>query len=176
MKHIKNPEEFVNESASPTEILKGFKKVSKRILDENVKSEVKRYLYGSKTEFKETGKFFKIGAKHTKNKFVDLFLKHKKGEKLTKEEKKFLYRQSIDILKIVGLVIPFQVLFPIPVPMIGTTILILLEYIFRKMGINILPDAYYADPSNYNKIKKVEDFVEGKVDSSTFFEDSLSFR
>lgn len=152
MKHVKSPEEYyseelLNEGVS-FEILKNFKKVSKKIFDENVKSEVKRYVFGSKQEFKETGQYFRI-----------LYTRYKKGEKLTKEEKKFLLRQSVDILKIIGLVIPFQVLFPVPLPMVGTTILIILEYVFRKMGIKILPDAYYKDYKEPN-LKKVEEFIE----------------
>lgn len=155
MKHVKSisehiqEEEFIIESFSTPAfiILKKFKKNSRIIFDEKIKSEVKRYIKGSKTEFKESGEFIK------------LFRKYMKREKLSKKEKKFLIYQGVDILKMIGIVIPFQVLFPLPVPMVGTVILILLEYVFRKMGIKILPNAFY-EKEKPELNKQVEEYIE----------------
>lgn len=68
------------------------------------------------------------------------------GKEVTKEEKRFLKAQSIDLLKIV----PLLALSIIPTPIPTTTILILLG---KKYGIDLLPNSHKPAEKRLKRIK-----------------------
>ncbi len=90
--------------------------------------EAGRYSTGIKTEAIETKETFTILSKYIKK------------EKLSREEKKKFKRQVIDILRSSGVIVPVML---IPLPFIGTLLLIIMDHLLLSMHIQLLPDAFY---------------------------------
>ena len=90
--------------------------------------EAGRYSTGIKTEAIETKETFTILSKYIKK------------EKLSREEKKKFKRQVIDILRSSGVIVPIML---IPLPFIGTLLLIIMDHLLLSMHIQLLPDAFY---------------------------------
>lgn len=108
--------------------LKSFYDILITKLTPYIKQEYTRYSNGIKGEYKETKEAFEIFNKYTRK------------EKLTDEEKTIFKDQMIDILKSVGVVLPTQLL---PLPLVGTFLLIVMEHVFEKIGVKILPSSFY---------------------------------
>lgn len=94
----------------------------------HVKEEIKRYATGFKGEAKDTKEAFLILRKYASR------------EDLTDEEKQIFKDQMIDILKGVGVVVPFQL---IPLPFVSTILMMLTDQTMKSMGIHILPSSFY---------------------------------
>lgn len=90
--------------------------------------EAGRYSTGLKTEVVETRETFTILSKYIRN------------EKLSREEKKKFKKQVIDILRSSGVMVPVML---IPLPFIGTLLLIIMDHLLLSMHIQLLPDAFY---------------------------------
>ena len=90
--------------------------------------EATRYTSGVKVEVKETRDAFFILTKYMKR------------EKLTPAERKQFVRQMINLLKGTGVVVP--VLF-IPVPFVGTVLLVIMDHLLMSMNIQLLPSSFY---------------------------------
>jgi len=90
--------------------------------------EAGRYSTGIKVEAVETRETFTILTKYIKK------------EKISREEKKKFKRQVIDILRSSGVIVPVMI---IPLPFIGTLLLIILDHLLLSMHIQLLPDAFY---------------------------------
>lgn len=113
--------------------------------------ETTRYSGGIKGEAKETKEAFQILTKYMKR------------EKLTPAEKKQFVKQMIDLLKGTGVVVPVLL---IPLPFVGTVLMIIVEHLLLSMNIQLLPSAFYpADkkdlltPEAIEKELKGEDFT-----------------
>jgi hypothetical protein len=90
--------------------------------------ESSRFTSGMKGEAIETKESFLILAKYLKN------------EKLTSAEKKRFKKQTLNILKSAGVVVPVML---IPLPFISTLLLIIMDHVLISMNIQILPTAFY---------------------------------
>ena len=90
--------------------------------------EANRYSTGIKTEAIETKDTFTILTKYIKN------------DKVSREEKKRFKRQVIDILRSSGIMVPVML---IPLPFIGTLLLIIMDHLLLSMNIKLLPDSFY---------------------------------
>jgi hypothetical protein len=90
--------------------------------------EASRFSTGMKGETIETKESFLILAKYLKN------------EKLTSAEKKRFKKQTLNILKSAGVVVPVML---IPLPFISTLLLIIMDHVLLSMNIQILPTAFY---------------------------------
>lgn len=105
-----------------------------------------------KKKFKEQlHNFLENSAKEiveTKEAGVIIF-KHIQGTTLTKEEKTFIRIQTYDVLKSIGIIVPF-VFIP------GASILIAaIVTVANKKGINILPSSFSAKKDEKNDQKNV---------------------
>jgi len=78
-------------------------------------------------------------ARETKEAFV-ILTRYMKREKLTSAEKKQFVKQMIDLLKGTGVVVPVLL---IPLPFVGTVLLIIVEHVLLSMNIQLLPSAFY---------------------------------
>lgn len=89
-----------------------------------------RYTGGIKGEAKETKAAFQILTKYMKR------------EKLTSAEKKQFVKQMIDLLKGTGVVVPVML---IPLPFVGTVLLVIVEHLLLSMNIQLLPSSFYPE-------------------------------
>jgi hypothetical protein len=94
----------------------------------------------NKKKFKEKLHDFLASANHeiVKTKEAGLIIiKHQvSGEKLSKEEKRFIKEQTYDVLKSIGIIVPFALL-----P--GASVLIpIIVSVAKKRGIDILPSSF----------------------------------
>ena len=127
-----------------------------------VRAEIARL---AKLFLKETNRYtggIKGEAKETKEAFV-ILTKYMKREKLTSVEKKQFVKQMIDLLQGTGVVVPFML---IPLPFIGTVLLIIVEHLLLSMNIQLLPDAFYqAKKEDLLTPEAIEKELEGKSTS-----------
>lgn len=93
--------------------------------------ETTRYTGGIKGEAKETREAFQILTKYMKR------------EKVSRAEKKQFVKQMIDLLRGTGVVVPVML---IPIPFVGTVLLIIVEHLLLSMNIQLLPSAFYQQP------------------------------
>jgi LETM1-like protein len=104
-----------------------------------VKKEIKKYanmFLGEASRF-STG--MKGEAIESKESFL-ILAKYLKNEKLTSAEKKRFKKQTLNILKSAGVVVPVML---IPLPFISTLLLIIMDHVLISMNIQILPTAFY---------------------------------
>jgi hypothetical protein len=114
--------------------------------------EAGRYTSGIKTEAVETKETFLVLSKYIKK------------EKITREDKKKFKKQVIDILRSSGVMVPVML---IPLPFIGTLLLIIMDHLLLSMHIQLLPDAFYPKEKKdlltpegiENDLKKEKKFV-----------------
>jgi hypothetical protein len=92
--------------------------------------EADRYSAGIKAEAIESKETFTTLSKYIRK------------EKITKEEKRKFKRQVIDILKSSGVVVPLML---IPLPFVGTILLIIMDHLLMSMKIHLLPDSFYPE-------------------------------
>jgi hypothetical protein len=90
--------------------------------------EAGRYSTGLKTEVVETKETFTILTKYIRK------------EKITREEKKKFKRQMVDILRSSGVMVPVML---VPLPFVGTLLLIIMDHLLLSMHIHLLPGAFY---------------------------------
>jgi hypothetical protein len=90
--------------------------------------EAGRYSTGIKTEAIETRETFTILTKYIRK------------EQITREEKKKFKRQVADILRSSGIMVPVML---IPLPFVGTLLLIIMDHLLLSMHIHLLPEAFY---------------------------------
>ncbi len=90
--------------------------------------EAGRYTTGIKTEAIESRETFIVLTKYIKK------------EKITRDEKKKFKKQVIDILRSSGVMVPVML---IPLPFIGTLLLIIMDHLLLSMHIQLLPDSFY---------------------------------
>ena len=114
----------------------------------------------------EAGRYsagIKLEAIETKETFIVL-TKYIKKEKITREEKKKFKKQVIDILRSSGIFVPVML---VPLPFIGTLLLIIMDHLLLSMHIQILPDSFYPKEKKdlltpegiENDLKKEKNFV-----------------
>ena len=104
-----------------------------------VKKEIKKYaniFLGEASRF-STG--MKGEAIESKESFL-ILAKYLKNEKLTSADKKRFKKQTLNILKSAGVVVPVML---IPLPFISTLLLIIMDHVLISMNIQILPTAFY---------------------------------
>ena len=105
-----------------------------------VKKEIEKYakmFLGEASRF-STG--MKGEALETKESFL-ILAKYLKKEKLTGAEKKRFKKQTLNILKSAGVVVPVML---IPLPFISTLLLIIMDHVLLSMNIQILPSSFYS--------------------------------
>ncbi|MBE0648038.1 MAG: hypothetical protein IH596_09655 [Bacteroidales bacterium] len=113
--------------------------------------ETTRYTGGIKGEARETKEAFHILTKYMKR------------EKLTSAEKKQFVKQMIDLLKGTGVVVPVLL---IPLPFVGTVLLIIVEHLLLSMNIQLLPSAFYQqDKKNLLTPESIEKELEKESNS-----------
>jgi hypothetical protein len=95
--------------------------------------EAGRYSTGIKAEAIETKETFTILSRYIRK------------EKISREEKKKFKRQVIDILRSSGVMVPVML---IPLPFVGTLLLIIMDHLLLSMHIQLLPDAFYQKEKN----------------------------
>ncbi|MFH1296279.1 MAG: hypothetical protein ABIJ04_03285 [Bacteroidota bacterium] len=78
-------------------------------------------------------------ARETKEAFV-ILTRYMKREKLSPAERRQFGRQMIDLLKGTGVVVPVLL---IPVPFVGTVLLVVMDHLLMSMNIQLLPSAFY---------------------------------
>ncbi|NQV02126.1 MAG: hypothetical protein HQ542_05750 [Bacteroidia bacterium] len=104
-----------------------------------VKAEVARYA----RVFLKEGSRYTHGIKgetaETKESFI-ILTKYMKKEKITHTEKKQFRRQMVDLLKGTGVVVPVLL---IPLPFVGTLLLIIMDHLLLSMNIQLLPSSFY---------------------------------
>jgi hypothetical protein len=105
----------------------------------NVKKEVERYANMFLGEASRFSSGMKGEAIESKESFL-ILAKYLKKEKLTGAEKKRFKKQTLNILKSAGVVVPVML---IPLPFINTLLLILMDHVLLSMKIQILPSAFY---------------------------------
>jgi hypothetical protein len=84
---------------------------------------------------------FKNEAIETKDAFI-ILTKYIKREKITREERKQFKLQVFDILKGTGVVVPAML---IPLPFVGTLLLVIMDHILLSMNIKLLPSSFYPE-------------------------------
>jgi len=104
-----------------------------------VKKEVERYANMFLGESSRFTSGMKGEAIETKESFL-ILAKYLKNEKLTSAEKKRFKKQTLNILKSAGVVVPVML---IPLPFISTLLLIIMDHVLISMNIQILPTAFY---------------------------------
>ena len=123
-----------------------------------VRSEIARL---AKLFLQETTRYtggIKGEAKETKEAFL-ILTKYMKREKLTSVEKKQFVKQMIDLLKGTGVVVPVLL---IPVPFVGTILLIIVEHLLLSMNIQLLPSSFYhKDTKDLLTPEAIEKELEG---------------
>ncbi len=63
-----------------------------------------------------------------------------KQEKISNADKKKFKKQAVDILRSSGIMVPVML---IPLPFIGTLLLIIMDHLLLSMNIHLLPDSFY---------------------------------
>ncbi len=114
--------------------------------------EAGRYSTGIKAEAVETRETFVILTKYIKK------------EHISREERKKFKRQVLDILRSSGVIVPVML---IPLPFIGTLLLIIMDHLLLSMHIQLLPDSFYPKENKElltpegieNDLKKDKTFV-----------------
>ena len=81
----------------------------------------------------------KVEAIQSKETFT-ILTKYIRKEKITREEKKRFKRQVIEILRSSGVVVPLML---IPLPVVGTVLLIIMDHLLLSMNIHLLPASFY---------------------------------
>ena len=104
---------------------------------------VKEAISGYARRFMEEAGRYSSGIKTEAIESRDTFLiltRYIRKDKLTREEKKRFKKQVIDILRSSGVMVPVML---IPLPFIGTLLLIIMDHLLLSMNIRLLPDAFY---------------------------------
>lgn len=115
-------------------------------------SDAGRYSTGIKTEAVETKETFIILSKYIRK------------EKISRDEKRKFKQQVIDLLRSSGVMVPVML---VPLPFIGTLLLIIMDHLLLSMHIQLLPDSFYPKekkdlltPEGIEKdLKKDKNFV-----------------
>jgi hypothetical protein len=105
-----------------------------------VKKEIEKYANLFLGEASRFSSGMKGEATETKESFL-ILAKYLKKEKLTGAEKKRFKKQTLNILKSAGVVVPVML---IPLPFISTLLLIIMDHVLLSMNIQILPSAFYT--------------------------------
>ena len=92
------------------------------------KKEFYRYITGVKGQTVESKKVFRI-IKNRMN-----------GNKITIEDRKLIVKEFYNLLKVVGIILPIQI---IPLPIVSEIIIISLDYLLQKFNVYILPSSFY---------------------------------
>lgn len=104
-----------------------------------VKEEVSRMAQGFVKESTRYGKGVTGEARETRDAFL-ILTRYIKREKVSAAEKRQFVRQMADLLKGTGVVVPVLL---IPLPFVGTILLVIMDHLLRRMQIHILPSAFY---------------------------------
>ena len=106
-----------------------------------VRDEITRYARVFMGEASRYSAGFKGEAVETREAFAVL-TKYIRKEKISRAEKKQFKNQMVDILRGTGVVVPFML---IPLPFIGTLLLIIVDHLLLAMNIQILPASFYPE-------------------------------
>jgi hypothetical protein len=106
-----------------------------------VKEEIARYANAFMGEASRYSTGIKGEAVETKESFL-ILTKYIRKEKLSREEKRTFKLQVLDILKGVGVIVPPML---IPLPFVGTLLLIIMDHLLLSMNIRILPSSFYPE-------------------------------
>jgi len=106
-----------------------------------VKDEISRYAKGFMGEASRYSTGVKGEAIETKEAF-NILTKYIRKEKITRAEKKQFKHQVVNLLKGTGVVLPVML---IPLPFIGTLLLIIMDHLLLSMNIQILPSSFYPE-------------------------------
>ena len=104
-----------------------------------VKDEIAKYAKGFIGEAARYSTGIKGEANETREAFV-ILTRYIRKEKISRSEKKQFKHQVIDLLKGTGVMVPVML---IPLPLIGTLLLIIKDHLLLTMNIHLLPAAFY---------------------------------
>jgi len=107
-----------------------------------VKAEVTRLAQAFVKESVRYGKGMTGEARETREAFL-ILTRYMKREKITSAEKRQFVRQMADLLKGAGVVVPVML---IPLPFVGTVLLVIMDHLLRKLNIQLLPSSFYIRP------------------------------
>lgn len=106
-----------------------------------VKAEVSRLAQGFLKESARYTRGVTGEARETRDAFL-ILTRYMKRETLTPAEKRQFVRQMIDLLKGTGVVVPVLL---IPLPFVGTVLLVIMDHLLLSMKIRLLPSAFYPE-------------------------------
>jgi hypothetical protein len=106
-----------------------------------VKEEIAKYARAFIGEANRYSAGVKGEAIETKESFV-ILTRYIKKEKITREERRKFKLQVFDILKGIGVVVPPML---IPLPFVGTLLLIIMDHLLLSMNIHLLPSSFYPE-------------------------------
>jgi len=115
-----------------------------------VKNEISKYAKGFMGEATRYSTGIKGEAIETKEAF-NILTKYIRKEKISRAEKKQFKHQVVDLLKGTGVMLPVML---IPLPFIGTLLLIIMDHLLLSMNIQILPASFY--PENKQELLTIE--------------------
>lgn len=92
--------------------------------------EANRYQAGIKGEARGTKESFEILSRYIKK------------EKISREERKKFKRQVFEVLKSIGVIVPPML---IPLPFVGTILLVVMDHLLLSMNIHLLPPSFYPE-------------------------------
>jgi hypothetical protein len=99
-------------------------------------------------------------AVETRDAFI-ILTRYMRREKITREEKRQFQMQVYDILKGIGIVVPPML---IPLPFVGTILLIIVDQLLLSLKIHILPSSFYpAQKKPLLTPESVEEELETKL-------------
>ena len=107
----------------------------------HVKEEVEKYARAFKGEANRYQEGFKGEAIGTKESFV-ILTRYIKKEKISREERKKFKRQMFGLLKGIGVIVPPML---IPLPFVGTILLVVMDHLLLSMNIHLLPPSFYPE-------------------------------
>lgn len=96
-------------------------------------------VFGKETSRYATG--IKSEARETKDAFA-ILVRYMKREPITVAQKRQFSKQMIDLLRGSGVILPFML---IPLPFVGTILLVIVEQLMLSQNIKILPSAFYQE-------------------------------
>lgn len=106
-----------------------------------VKEEIAKYARAFTGEATRYHAGIKGEAIGTKESFI-ILTRYIKKEKITREERKKFKLQVFQLLKGIGVIVPPML---IPLPFVGTILLVVLDHLLLSMNIHLLPSSFYPE-------------------------------
>jgi hypothetical protein len=106
-----------------------------------VREEIAKYARAFTGEANRYQAGIKGEAIGTKESFI-ILSRYIKKEKITREERKKFKRQVFGLLKGIGVMVPPML---IPLPFVGTILLVVMDHLLLSMNIHLLPPSFYPE-------------------------------